>query len=122
MGLLLCCPGKANVHARTTGGDSALHWVCSADGGDAGGVDAGRSENIEERSMRIAELLLAAGADVRAKNCRGEMPRDVLLSASLNGDAIMALLMSTSDELDKREEEEVGYRRERASPNFKKQR
>lgn len=80
----------------TTGGDTALHWASSAKRDDAS--DRG---NLEERSLRVAELLLGAGADLRAKNQRGETPLDLA-----TGNAVMALLLSASQELDKREEEE----------------
>lgn len=45
--------------------------------------------------------MIGAGADVRAKNDRGETPTDLL-----RNDAILALLVSAAQELDKQEEEE----------------
>ncbi|CAN0049439.1 unnamed protein product [Pylaiella littoralis] len=88
---------KANVNVTTTGGDTALHWVCSAEE-ESGGTDQGK---FEERSLRVAELLLGEGADVRAKNDRGEKPTDVL-----RNEAILALLVSAAQELDRQEDEE----------------
>lgn len=86
------------MDAKTTGGDTALHWACSAEGSD--GNDPG--ENFEECSLRVAELLIGAGAAVRARNNRGEKPSDLA-----SGGAIGALLLSASQELEKREEAEV---------------
>lgn len=50
---------------------------------------------------QVAELLVSAGADVRAKNGRGEMPMDLA-----RNEMVLALLLSAAQELDKREEEE----------------
>lgn len=92
---------QANVNMKTTGGDTALHWACSAEeavGGD-GSVDAG---NIQERSLKVTEMLLAAGADIRAKNERELKPLD-----SAAGEGVRALLMSALQAFDQREEEEA---------------
>ena len=51
--------------------------------------------------QQVAELLIRAGADVRAKNGRGEMPTDLA-----RNEMVLALLLSATQELDKREEEE----------------
>eukprot|EP00752_Nemacystus_decipiens_P011322 g10061.t2 len=91
-------PGKASANVKTTGGDTALHWACSADGGG----DHTDRDSLEERSLRVAELLIRAGADVRAKNGRGETPMDVA-----RNEMVLALLLSAAQELDKREEEEA---------------
>lgn len=51
--------------------------------------------------------MIGAGADVRAKNDRGEKPTDLL-----RNEAILALLVNAAHELDKQEEkEEVGLRK-----------
>lgn len=52
--------------------------------------------------QQVAELLIGAGADVRAKNGRGEMPMDLT-----QNELVLALLLSAAQELDKRDEEEV---------------
>ena len=54
------------------------------------------------RGDQVAELLISAGADVRAKNGRGEMPMDLA-----RNEIVLALLLSAAQELDKREEKEV---------------
>lgn len=90
---------QADVSVRTTGGDTALHWAACAEGGDAGGEG-----NVDERSLRVTELLVANGADLRAKNDRGEEPLDLATDGG-----VQALLLSASQELEKREEEEVGF-------------
>lgn len=88
---------KANVNTKTTGGDTALHWACSAEGGDASAEG-----NFEERSLRSAEVLIGAGADVRAKNDRDERAQDLATDG-----AVVALLLSATEELHKQEEDEV---------------
>lgn len=52
--------------------------------------------------MQVIELLLGAGADVRAKNDGGEKPMDLVRS-----EAVLALLLSAAQEADKQEDEEV---------------
>lgn len=96
---------------KTTGGDTALHWACSPEekglnGGHGGG-------DIQERSSRVAELLLAAGADVGAKNDKGETPLDIA-----SGDEARALVSSVlkahqeEEERKQRQEEEREERQE----------
>ena len=85
------------MNTKTTGGDTALHWACSAEGGDAS------AERIfEECSLRSAEALIGAGADVRAKNDRDERPQDLATDG-----AVVALLLSATEALHKQEEDEV---------------
>lgn len=43
---------QANANVRTTGGDCALHWVCSAEGG-SDAIDEG---GLEERSLRVCKF------------------------------------------------------------------
>lgn len=40
---------QANVNVTTTGGDTALHWACSAEE-ESGATDQGK---YEERSLRV---------------------------------------------------------------------
>ncbi|CAN0157602.1 unnamed protein product [Ectocarpus sp. 12 AP-2014] len=104
---LLLGTGKASVNVRTTGGDSALHWACSV----AGVSDASDTRDLEESSCQVVELLVGAGADVGAKNDRGEKPVDLVTNES-----VMALLVSAAQELDKREEEEAAEAERKCAP------
>lgn len=88
---------KAKVNTKTTGGDTALHWACSGERGDASAEGS-----FEERSLRAAEVLIGAGADVRAENDQGETAQDLATSTT-----VMALLLSAKEDLYKQEEDEV---------------
>lgn len=44
---------QASTNVKTTGGDTALHWACSADGGS----DATDQDGLEERCLRVYEAL-----------------------------------------------------------------
>lgn len=92
---------------RTGGGDTALHWVCSPEEGILAGdyeIDHA-SGSLHERSLRVTELLLGAGADVVAKNERDLTPLDVA-----SGDGARVLLLSAVQALQRQQEEEVKAR------------
>lgn len=60
------------------------------------------SGSLQERSLRVTELLLGAGAHVLTKNDRNSTPLDVA-----SGDGVRVLLLSAVQALQRQQEEEV---------------
>lgn len=72
-----------------------MHWACAATREDS-------SPNVEDRSARIADALLAAGADAHARNVAGATPQDVGV-----GDKVKQVLASAMKAQEERELKEV---------------
>lgn len=89
----------------TGGGDTALHWACSPEENafeeNADDMDP-TSTKFQSRSLKVAEVLLGAGADVFAKNERELRPLDVARE-----DRVRVLLSNAMHALEQQDEQEV---------------
>ena len=66
--ILICLAHGADINARNTSGDTALHTAV-----------AGRG------SEHVVKVLLENGADAQARNARGQTPLDIALAGRRDG-------------------------------------